>query len=734
MNTKTKVNIKKNGMFYNYLNEQNNYDENLKGTIESTVTNLISEPTTSNRPGMLLGKIQSGKTRTFIGVMGLAYDNGYDLVIIFTKVSNALVKQTYERLSREFSELVEDDQMRIFDIMSLPTNLRKYDLSQKLAFIVKKETKNLDRIYDALFETYPDLANKRILFIDDEADFASVAYENNKESNITEMKVIAGKIDSLRNQLSSTSFLQVTATPYSLYLQPEDMAVHEHKSFQPIRPAFTELVPIHDKYVGGDMYFEKSEIEGHMASFLYQEVLEKELDVLKKQDRRRVKNNDLLTSKSVAGIRKAIVNFLVGASIRRWQQSQMGEKLLKYSFIIHTERGKAAHAWQENVVIGIEEQLRDVAIVDDELFYSLIKESYNNLKDSLSTIDISQPTIEETIEIVKEALVDEYLIISIVNSEKDVNELLDETGQLRLRSPFNIFIGGQILDRGVTIGNLIGFYYGRNPKTFQQDTVLQHSRMYGARPIEDVAVTRFYTTQKIYNVMKRMHEFDSELRNAFEKGGHQQGVVFIQKDGLNQIIPCSPNKILLSNISIIKPKKRLLPIGFQTGYKTHIKSKVEMIDKLLEQAEYKSQTHDKSKGYFLMPVDEVKYILSIIHSTLIMEDGYDWDLEEYESILDYLSYEQETELSGNVWVVTKQNRNIKRVDSNGVYENSPDTPKGEKGELRIARDIAQDIPAVILLRQNGLKENGWNGTPFWWPVIVAPAHTTPTVFAKKTIR
>ena len=118
LTTKTKVNIKKNGMFYYYLNEQNNYDENLKGTIESTVTNLISETTTSNRPGMLLGKIQSGKTRTFIGVMGLAYDNGYDLVIIFTKVSNALVKQTYERLSREFSELVEDDQMRIFDIMS----------------------------------------------------------------------------------------------------------------------------------------------------------------------------------------------------------------------------------------------------------------------------------------------------------------------------------------------------------------------------------------------------------------------------------------------------------------------------------------------------------------------------------------------------------------------------------------------------------------------------------------
>jgi len=45
-----------------------------------------------------------------------------------------------------------------------------------------------------------------------------------------------------------------------------------------------------------------------------------------------------------------------------------------------------------------------------------------------------------------------------------------------------MFIGGQILDRGITIGNLIGFYYGRNPNRFQQDTVLQHSRMYPLAP------------------------------------------------------------------------------------------------------------------------------------------------------------------------------------------------------------------------------------------------------------
>ena len=94
-------------------------------------------------------------------------------------------------------------------------------------------------------------------------------------------------------------------------------------------------------------------------------------------------------------------------------------------------------------------------------------------------------------------------MITKVNSDKDIKQLLDDGGQLKLRTPFNMFIGGQILDRGITISNLIGFYYGRNPNRFQQDTVLQHSRMYGARPTADLAVTQFFAPQHVYQVMKR---------------------------------------------------------------------------------------------------------------------------------------------------------------------------------------------------------------------------------------
>ena len=133
---------------------------------------------------------------------------------------------------------------------------------------------------------------------------------------------------------------------------------------------------------------------------------------------------------------------------------------------------------------------------------------------------------------------------------------------------------------GVTLANLIGFYYGRRPNKFQQDTVLQHSRMYGYRRA-DLAVTRFYTTNYIRQAMFEMETFDSSLRQAIEAGG-EQGVQFIRQAANGRIIPCSPNKILVAATQTLKPFRRLLPIGFQSKYKTHIAAAIVKIDELIE--------------------------------------------------------------------------------------------------------------------------------------------------------
>lgn len=566
------------GVFIKTLQHKNNYSVDELKAMHDTVNNLIEISTSENKPGMLLGRIQSGKTRSFMGSMALGFDNGFEVVIILTKNSNALARQTYERLHKEYEELIDLDYMSAYDIMSLPDDLRKFELNKKIVIVVKKEKKNVERLTKALFEMYPVLRDRQMMIIDDEADYASVVYDKDKDKNLTELKVIASQLDQIKREIPTAAYLQVTATPYSLYLQP-DSEVLSARGYQPKRPAFTVLVPTYQSYIGGKFYFEESKLEGP-ASHVYQPVSETELELLRKEDNRRVKDAYVLTTKQLTGLRNALINFVVGGKIRNLQQIVQQERPKKYAFIMHTITTKRAHMWQYQVVMKIEQKFKQLIDEDEAAFKSIIMKAYEGFK--LSSESNYFPDESDVYEAVKSAFLDEELLITIVNSEQDVNQLLDKRGELKLRAPLNFFIGGQILDRGITIGNLIGFYYGRDPKKFQQDTVLQHSRMYGARPKEDLSVTRFYTTHRIYDVMERMHAFDEDLRKAFETGRNAGEVIFMMHDTKKDIVPCNPNKILLSKVITIKAKKRFLPVGFQTKSKSELARRMKKIDAAIQ--------------------------------------------------------------------------------------------------------------------------------------------------------
>jgi len=77
---------------------------------------------------------------------------------------------------------------------------------------------------------------------------ASVRFTRKKDDSEIEQGTIASQMDQLRGALPGIAFLQVTATPYALYLQPENYGEDEQTQvvFYPKRPAFTELLPIHN--------------------------------------------------------------------------------------------------------------------------------------------------------------------------------------------------------------------------------------------------------------------------------------------------------------------------------------------------------------------------------------------------------------------------------------------------------------------------------------------------------
>ena len=132
-----RISLELNGTFYaGFRNKLRDgvpvYGPEEQSVIQSTVYELLGSDTTS-KPGMLLGKIQSGKTKTFLGIVALAFDNGFDIAVVLTKPTTALAKQTYKRVSKEFAEFIECDDVKVYDILEIPSRLTQFELNQKLS-------------------------------------------------------------------------------------------------------------------------------------------------------------------------------------------------------------------------------------------------------------------------------------------------------------------------------------------------------------------------------------------------------------------------------------------------------------------------------------------------------------------------------------------------------------------------------------------------------------------------
>lgn len=699
------------GEFFNF--KKSDYNDK---TLECIVESVEKLEEIEDKPLMMLGRIQSGKTRSFIGVISLAFDNGYDLAIVLTKNSNALARQTVARMNYEFKSFREDDLLDIYDIMCIPSNMSKFELDKKMIIVVKKEKNNLPKMI-TFIKKYALNKGKKCLIIDDEADFCSIGYDKNKETEEFDLRKIARQINDLRLQLTC-KFIQVTATPYSLYLQPDNIDLGNDK-IRAVKPADTVLVPHGDGYVGGSYYFDREKYP--LGEYLFVPISNDELKILKSSDRRRFKEEEVLTSNKVDGLRTAIINFIVGGCIRIIQNGGKPRgKKNKFSFIIHTEVAKQTHTRQGNIITELIEKLGQEAQENSVLLDEYIEHSYEDLSKSILAYEFDIPELEYTKKYVKEAIKSQWITSIIVNSENDINALLDDDGQLKLRTPLNIFIGGQILDRGVTISNLIAFYYGRSPKKMQQDTVLQHSRMYGYRPLKDLSVTRFYTTKELYSRMDKMNEFDSRLREDFEQGNFDKGVVFISKDDEGTIIPCSPQKIKISNTHILKSWKAITPYGFQTGYKSNIKKYINEIDKII-----KKNNMDRLEGEFILDKEDAGTIIDLIYKSIDIERENCIDQNALKSLINYLSVSK-------VNVYCRTNRDISRLRNTSRYYS--DMPYNRDRDLKTAKEMASINPTLMLMKQNGKSDLGWKDAEFYWPVLVTPKNIDTVVYTSELLK
>jgi len=175
----------------------------------------------------------------------------------------------------------------------------------------------------------------------------------------------------------------------------------------------------------------------------------------------------------------------------------------------------------------------------------------------------------------------------------------------------------------------------------------------------------------------------------------------------------------------MRPGGRWLPIGFQSRAKTHIHGTIEKLDSLILAG------HVSDSEVRKVPLDVAISIIDLIQETLVFDEvGYEFDWNSYRAAVEYFSkIAAPPSEAGNVFLLSATDRSITRQREGGRFSNAPDT----KQQASIVQAAAQNNPALVLLRQNDEREQGWGGYPFWWPVLFAPAKSRACVFASNVI-
>lgn len=154
---------------------------------------MLEDGPQAAEPGLLLGNIQCGKTDTFEDIISLSFDRGIDIAIILTKGTNPLALQTLMRLRKDFRHFIDtgniDQQPTIYieGIMKVWRKLQQNVVAtNKCVFVCKKESTNMQHLIDLFKTNQAFLKDKRVLIVDDEANFASRNYRTVRRQALTD--------------------------------------------------------------------------------------------------------------------------------------------------------------------------------------------------------------------------------------------------------------------------------------------------------------------------------------------------------------------------------------------------------------------------------------------------------------------------------------------------------------------------------------------------------------------
>ena len=413
----------------------------------------------SHEIGLLFGNVQSGKTGQMFGIMCKAADLGFSAFLLLTTDTNILQEQTLERVKNDldgFCICGEND-----------SGLFIQNALTKPAIVVLKKNSRILRLWSNVFSTTGFMKGNPLFIIDDEADAASLNTLVNKKRQSTINKYL----DIIKNDASSSLYLQVTGTPQYIFLQTKESGWH---------PLFTYYFRPGKGYLGGDFFFQKS---GKPDCVTY-------LDGLKNPERDVVMRH-LLVSSQMFLTGETVCNCLIHPSARQAVHNTFADKI------------KKELDWCRNNING--------------QFDAELKKTYPLLK---PTKCVRKP-FDELLNEAKTLLNDGVKIL-IMNGMNDVDSSEYSEG-------CNFIVGGNTLGRGVTFSRLQTIYYTRTSKKPQADTMWQHSRMFGYD--RDPGMMMVFIDERLYKLFADINATNNAIIAQVEQGIDDVKVYY--PEGLN---------------------------------------------------------------------------------------------------------------------------------------------------------------------------------------------------------
>lgn len=501
--------------------------------------NYLGDPGSSApffRRGMVIGDVQSGKTSTYTGLISKAADAGYKIVILLTGITETLRSQTQKRIesgiigisitglkdkkqgkvikrvgvgkdnkpikvtamtSMEYDFIVSKDQ--------ITTSLANHQL---VMFIVKKNTKVLDKLHNWLYEMNADPSDKKIhypmLLIDDEADNASIN-TNKDEDDPTKTNEIIRK---LAHVFTQTTYVGFTATPYAnVFINPDTTEEMLNDDLFPKN--FIHVLEAPSNYIGPSHIF--GENAKHKDALVWIRDIEEpqakeEFDSVNNFYYKHKKDWDGTLPNSLT---TAVYCFFLANVVRDLR----GDALQPRTMMVNISRFVKV---QKHIKSKLETLFNDIYGEINTNFSTDIEKNkklklYNNLKSCweqcYSNVDIDWKDVSK-----KENLLQaiDRMEVLVINSGKDSGKL-DYENNPHLRA---IAVGGLALSRGLTLEGLLVSYFYRNTSTY--DVLMQMGRWFGYRKnYEDLF--RIWTSKKSAAWYNEIAENTEELKREITR-------------------------------------------------------------------------------------------------------------------------------------------------------------------------------------------------------------------------